>query len=338
MIRKIIFTIALILSSAIILSAQTPQVSPMPSPTPIMTNGEAANLPTTPPTLETILTEAEKQVANYQEAFKNLIAVETKTTETYNDGGEVKKTNTVESNFLVYQSGKNDKVTSELRNVTKVDGKLIPDSKAKSDQFFAELQKTTTVEAELEKIEKETSRYDKTVETSGLTLNEGIILAGNLRPYFDFQLTGAENYQGSQVYVVSYQQTKKSPYVTLNSKDAGSSEPSLDFRFELPKALKNSDPLLRGKLWIDANNFQLRREDRELTVVEAGNPLVVLSNIFEYQPSEYEIMVPKQISLVTNVIRNDDGGFVAEKDSKVTFDYSKFRKSNVEVIILDDNE
>lgn len=286
--------------------------------------------------LETILTEAEKQMQKYQEVFKNLIAVETKTTETYSGDGEAKNQTVVESNFLVYQSSKDNKVTSELRNVTKVDGKPIPDSQTKSDQFFAELGKEKTLESELKKIQKESTKYDKDIEALGLTLNEGIILSGNLRPYFDFTLQGTEDYQGSQVYVVGYQQTKKSPYVTLNGSASSSNEPNLDFNFSLPGSLKKSDALLRGKLWIDAQTFQIRREERELTV-QTGSPVVLLTNVFEYQPSEYEILVPKQISLVTNDVKKKNDNYTAVRNGKITFDYSQFRKSNVEVIILDDN-
>ena len=71
--------------------------------------------------------------------------------------------------------------------------------------------------------------------------------------------------------------------------------------------------------------------------MQAETPVVILTNTFEYQPSEYEILVPKQISLVTNNIKKKDNNYTATKDAKITFDYSKFRKSNVEVIILDDN-
>jgi hypothetical protein len=331
MMKKILFAMSLILAVGAAVMAQNPISPPTPAPA-----GEFVQR-VEPASIETILTEAEKQVLKYQEIFKNLIAVETKTTETYDGDGETEDRKIVESNFLVYQSAKDSKVTSELRNVLKVDGKPIPDSQAKSDQFFAELGKEKTLESELKKIEKESTKYDKGIEALGLTLNEGIVLSNNLRPYFDFSLQGTDTYQGSPVYVVSYQQTKKSPYITLNGGKTNSAESNLDFSFSLPGGLKNSDALLRGKLLIDAQTFQLRREERELTV-QAGNPVVLLTNIFEYQPSEYEILVPKQISLVMNSIKKKDDSYTAAKDAKITFDYSKFRKSNVEVIILDDNQ
>ena len=97
---------------------------------------------------------------------------------------------TVESNFFVYQSSKDGKTSSELRNVIKVDDELVPDSQARADRFLGELQKTKTVEKELEKIQDESLRYDKNFIISGLTLYQAIPLVENMRPYFDFKLAG----------------------------------------------------------------------------------------------------------------------------------------------------
>jgi hypothetical protein len=234
-----------------------------------------------------------------------------------------------------------------LRNVVRVDGKEVPNSQKRSDLFFAELEKTSTVESELEKIQKESSRYDKTLEITRLTLDEGVALSENLRPFFDFKLAGTENYQGAEVYVINYQQTKKSPYITLNENaapddktsgaDGGGGGQRLDFSFELPGALKGAPGMLRGKMWIDAKTFQIWREERELTV-QAGEPLVVLKTTFDYQSSEYGILVPKQILLTSNTIRKASNQFVAVKDMNVIFDYSRFRKTNVDIKILDDDQ
>lgn len=182
-------------------SAQTP--SPTTAPT------AASPTPATVASLETILTEAEKQVAFYQETFKDLLAVETKTFEKYDKNGELKDETVIESNFFVYQSSKDEKTSAELRNVVKADGKLVPDSQARADRFLTELQKSKTVEKELEEIQDEGLRYDKTLKISGFTLFEAIALASNLRAVFDFKLLGSENYQGREVYLVNYQQTKK---------------------------------------------------------------------------------------------------------------------------------
>lgn len=327
--KKILLTGSFIAITAIGASAQTAQ--PTPPPTAQMTQASA------PANLETILIEAAKQATNYQQEFRNLIATEVKSTEVYDDDGSIDEKRIVESNFLVYKSPKNEKISSEVRNVTKVDEKLIPDSQAKSDQFFAELEKEKTPESELKKIEKESTKYDRGIEINGLTLNEGLVLSDNIRPYFDFKMEGTENVNGRETYVISYLQTKKSPYVKLNSKEANTGQPTLSYDLPLSGDLKKADAFLRGKFLIDAQTYQILREDRDL-LVRTNDPVVLMQSSFEYQPSEYEIMVPKRITVLTNNFKKKDGKYNTFKDTQVTFDYSKFRKSNVEVIILDDDQ
>ena len=329
MIRKISYVAMTTVLFVAPIFAQTPTPSPtaLPqvSPTPVAAS------------LETILTEAEKQTANYRETFKDLLAIEKKTFEKYGKTGDLKDETVIESNFFVYQSSKDEKTSSELRNVIKVDEKLVPDSQARADRFLAELQKTTTVERELEKIQDEGLRYDKTVEISGLTLYEAIALLKNLRPVFDFKLLGRENYQGREVYVVSYQQTKRSPFITVNERKSKEDGIKVDFDVSLPGSLKKTDTFLRGKLWIDAETFQLWREERQLAV-QTATPIVVQETIFEYQPSEYGILVPKKIMFTENSLKkaDRDNEFTASKNTQVNFDYSKFRKTNVEVQIVDE--
>lgn len=289
------------------------------------------------PTLDEILSQTEKQTANYQETFRNLLAIETKTFEDFDKNGESKKQNVIEANFLVYQSTKNNKISFELRDVIKVDGKPTPNGQANSDTFFAELNKTSTLKSELEKIQKTSSKYDKTLDVSGLTLYEGIILSNNLRPYFEFNLNGKEYFQQNEVFVVSYQQIKQSPYISLDGKGTDLNTPSLSFGIDIPGDLKKNDVFLRGKFWIDAKTFQIWREERELTV-QTSEPLVVLQTSFEYQPSNYGILVPKQINLVANELKKKDGKYTTVKDTKIVFDYSQFRKTETDVKILDDTE
>lgn len=323
--KTIFAALAFILLTSAYAFAQT-------APTPTMT-------PMAPPNLETILSEAQKQSEAYRESFRNLLAEETKTFEEFDRDGNLEDKTTIKSNFLVYQSGKDAKITTELRNVVEVDGKLVPNSQQRSNEFLGELEKETTLEKELKKIQSAGSKYDKSIEIDGFTLNEAVVLNPKIRLAIDFKLIGAENYQGSEVYVVSYQQTKKSPYVVVNDNLPATGELGFDFKVDVPGALKNADKFLRGRLWIDAKTFQLRREEQELTV-QTPEPMVLLSSIFEYQSSDYGLLVPKRIFVTSYQLRKQKGNgkFAPVKDTSVNFDYSKFRQTNVEVKILDDTE
>jgi hypothetical protein len=289
------------------------------------------------PSLETILSETEKQTMAYQAAFRDLLANETKTFEDYDNSEQVRKQSLVEADFLVYQSSKNPKLSFEMRNVTRVDSKPIPNSQANSDQFFAELSKSETLKSELEKIQRASSKYDKTFDVSGLTLYEGIVLSGNLRPYFEFNLLGNETLDGNQVYLVGYRQIKQSPFIMINQKEAGFDNPTLEFQVDIPGDLRKNEIFVRGKLWIDAKTFQIWREEREL-IVKSEEPVVVLKTDFEYQPSRFEILVPRRVTLLSNQLRKKDGRYNAVKDTRITFDYSNFRKTETDVKILDDTE
>jgi len=329
MIKKIIYTVVLTASVGVCAVAQTPSPMPTPQMPPRVS-------PTPAVGLETILSEAEKQTVKYRETFTDLLAIETKTFEKFGKSGETKDKTVIESNFFVYQSSKDGKTSSELRNVIKVDDEPVPESQARADRFLAELQKTSTVEKELEKIQDEGLRYDNTFKISGLTLFEAIALFDNLRSVFDFKLLGTETYQGREVYVVTYQQTRKSPFITVNEKKSKLQGIKADYDVSLPGSLKKTNTFLRGKLWIDAQTFQIWREERQLAVQTAA-PVVAQETVFEYQPSEYEILVPKKITFTENNLKKTNGNeFSATKNTRVSFDYSKFRKTSVDVQIIDE--
>ena len=120
--KKILFVIFIL--SAFSAFAQDMQTMPSPQPTP------------SPPSLDTILGEAAKQTENYRETFRDLLATETKTFERYEKNGDLDDRTKVESNFFVYQSSKDGKTSSELRNVVKVDDELVPEQSGARRPFF----------------------------------------------------------------------------------------------------------------------------------------------------------------------------------------------------------
>src|SRR5215203_3712793 len=300
-----------------------------------------AQVPVTPtdsqPPLNVILDSAALKSENYREAFKNLLANELKTFEQFDNKGDSDKKTVVKSSFLVYQSGKSATSTAELRNILEVNGSPIPDSQKRGEEFLAELDKQTTLERELKKLQSESSKYDKTWLVYGLTLNQAVALKPQLRPVFDFQLVGREILDGNDVYVVSYQQKTKSPRITVNEKsNLGPNEVSVNFNIGIPAELKKTDKFLRGKLWIDAKTFQVWREERELTA-RISDPVMLLTNVFEYQSSGFGILVPKSITMTIYNAKKEKGDrFSSVKDMVMNFEYSNFRQTNVEVRILDD--
>ncbi|MEO6590255.1 MAG: hypothetical protein ABIP06_13230 [Pyrinomonadaceae bacterium] len=324
MLKKLLFVFFVL--SAVSAFAQDVQTTPQPTPQP------------TPPTLDTILNKAAEQSENYRETFRDLLAVETKSFESYDKNGGIDESSEVESNFFVYQSSKDGKTSTELRNVIKVDGKLVPDSQARADRFLGELQKTKTVEKELEKIQDESLRYDENFVIYGMTLYQAIPLFQDIRSFFEFKLAGTENYQGRDVYVVSYRQTRKSPSITIDEKKSKVPGIKVDFELNLPGSLKKTEKFLQGKLLIDAETFQLLREEREIAV-QMPTPLVAQKTVFEYVPSKYEIYVPKRITFTDYNFKkgSNKNNFTTSRAAQITFNYSEFKRTNVDIEILDDD-
>lgn len=290
--------------------------------------------------LTTILQNANLQTQKYGEEFKNLLANETKTFETFDSGGNVKKRTVIESNFIVFQSEKTttESVTTEYRSVTKVNEKAVGDVEKRTADLFEQIAKAKSVREELDRIQKESSRYDKNLEVSGFTLLQAPVLDDNLRSFFEFVIIERETVGGREVFVVGYRQTKQSPNILINEKNSNAKGLILNFDANLPDSFKKSDVFLRGKIWIDAQTFQIWREERELTAQKNSETVVLQKSDFEYQPSDFGILVPKQISLVQNKVKKKDNKFSETKNQRVEFTYSRFRKSNVDVKILDDNQ
>lgn len=313
--KKACAPVIYILLSAIFVCGQTP------TPTPVE--------------LETILKNANAQALNYREEFKNLLSEETKTFENYDKNGTLKKRTVIDSNFIVYQSAKNQYFVTEYRYVYKVDGKLVGDSEKRTTELFEKIAKSDTADEEFARIQKESSRYDKTLDIIGLTVFQTPILADYSRPFFDFRLAGRETTGGREVFVVEFRQTKRSPYVLIDEKNPEAAKLGLTYNLDLPESIDKNNVLLHGKLWIDAETFQLLREERNLTL-QTGNssaPLNLIQNEFEYQPSDFNIYVPKKITLTYYELRSKEKGrqISTVLNTKATFDYAKFSKSDVEV-------
>lgn len=291
---------------------------------------------TVPVSLQDILINAEKQTQNYRETFKNLVAEETKIFEDFNKKGEVKKKRTVESNLLIYQSMKDESRAVEYRNVMRVDGKEIGDVNERTQDFFEKVIKSESVSKELDRINDESSRYDKTLSVDGITLNQSPILAEYARPFFTFKLLGQEKIGEREVILIEYQQTSKSPFVLLNDDKIKDGKLRLSFTFNLPDSIKEPNERLRGKLWLDAETFQIWREERELTIQPNGQekPLPIIQTTFVYQKAEkMPILVPQQILFTTFQLKAKEKGTIIEsfRDLKLTLDYTKFEAPNVEI-------
>lgn len=290
-------------------------------------------VPTPSPALSAneILNKTVGEITLYIQTFKNLLATETKTFEIYDKKGEVKKRRTVTSSFIVYPLATGGGRTAEYRNVLAVDGKGLDKTDERAQDFFERIARAESVGKELAQIEKESLRYDEEVRISGLTLYQGLSLAHNLRPLFEFKLVGKQKLEGAEVYVISYQQTRGSADIAVNSNEE---RPGglITMNFEIETDAKAAlNERMRGKFMIDAATFRLWGEEREITVQPPGfdSPLVVIREDLDYQNSDFGMLVPKKITHAHYRLKTKERSVM--KDAQVTFEYSKFTRPDVEI-------
>jgi len=306
------------LFAIVVLLAASSAFGQAPAPTPALSTNE-------------ILDKAVGQTRIYLDTFKNLLSSETKTFEVYDKRGEVKKRRVVTSSFIVYQLSKDENRIAEYRNVLSVDGKTLDQTDTRAQDFFERVAKAESSGKELAEIEKESLRYDEELQLNGVTLFQALALAKNLRPLFEFTLEGKQIMNGAEVYVISYRQTRGSPDITLNS-DENKPSDGIVLHFEVDV---DGDPVLnermRGKFMIDAATFRLWREEREITVQPAGfdAPLAAVREDFDFQNSDFGMLVPKKITHTHYRIKTKEK--LAVKEVQVTFEYSKFTRPDVEV-------
>jgi hypothetical protein len=295
--------------------------------------GRGQSLPQ-PPVAEIVRSAAAAR-QTYLVEFKNLISNETRRVTVYDKDGDVKRERTVISKFVVYGLTKDSDRITEFRNVTAVDGKPVSNPDKRVEDFFQSLRTAESSAKELQRIERESQRYDEDLAVNGFTLFEGVTLAPNLTDYFEYTLAGRDVVEGNPVYLVDYRQTKPSPYIK-----ADGSRPPEDGTFGVfyDLALDTREPRLNGRLWIDAANYRIWREKRTMTLRPEGfeRPVVAAETLFEYQPSEFGILTPKRIVHTQFALQKK--GLTSRKDVAATLEYEKFRRPDVDVKVIESPE
>lgn len=269
--------------------------------------------------LEELIRRARLGVSEYKAKFKDLTADEEQKVEEYDGEGQLKRRRRIVSELVIYQSHLDTSLTVEYRNVREVDGAAVAKREEKLVTLFNRLAKADSVKKELDRVNRESRRYDHRYSMYGLTLNQGELLEEGVRAAFQYAIAGRERVTGREVIVLRYQQVAQSP--------------QLSFKFSLPAALKGAEPLYRGRLWLDAETAQIWREEREVTLRHDSwsRPLILWKFEFEYVGSNFGILTPQRI------VWSDYGRGRAGADKqpelllggKVVFEYGGFRRFDV---------
>jgi hypothetical protein len=268
-----------------------------------------------------LIGRAGARTREYRERFKDLTAEETQRVEEYGPEG-LKRRREVVSDLIIYQSQLDGSSMFEYRNVRAVDGKPVAGRDRRVEQLFGRLARADSRKKELERIRRESRRYDLDYSFYGMTLDQGWPLGERLSPSFRFTVAGGDRIDGHDVVVVRYEQVSQTP--------------ELNIKFSsLPERLKGAEPLHRGRLWLDRDTARLRREERELTIRHAllPAPLTMIKYEFDYADSRFDILTPTRITVSTYNRGRDLPGGAAELSlgGRVVFEYGEFSRFGVDV-------
>lgn len=286
------------------------------------------------PALADVLRSAVAARDAYLGEFRNLLSFENRTVAVYSKDGNIKRRKMVRSKFVVYESTKEKGRISEFRNVVEVDGNPVPNSEKRVEDFFVSVQKAESSARELERIAKESQKYDDELAINGFTLFQGVILAENLRPFFEFNIVGRETVSGADTLAVEYRQTRASQFIRLiNPPPPGG---SIGVYYDAGLDTKNGlNERLSGRIWLDAANYRIWKEERIMSIQPDGyaTPVVVARTDFEYGPSDFGILTPRKIVHTQYQVLKKERS--SRKDVGVTLDYEKFRRPEVEVKVTE---
>lgn len=255
----------------------------------------------------------------YEKVFRNLTAEETKRIEVFKKSGAIDKRRELVSDLIVYRSARDSSgLTIEYRDVRSVDGKVVERRGARALQLLTKASTAENVQKELAAISKETHRYEFNSHVMGLTVHQGNVMAmRGHRDSFAIEWVGRDQIAGRDVVVIDY----RGP----GAKDG--------WNLNLPKEFGEPTHVHRGRIWLDAETFQLRRQVFELLVPHpaAPDPILMLRQEAVYAQSRFGILVPERIALdfLFHFSHPKNKPPSMALSERMTFTYGAFRRFDV---------
>jgi len=263
--------------------------------------------------LESILQKAAYRRVEYVETFKNLTAVETRTTEVFDKNGKLDKQRKVVSDFFVYTLKNDAGVVNEYRLTREVDGKPVRKGEKQAAALFESLAKAKNSKQEFDRLREENLKYSLGYYRWGITLQPASALRADMQPAYVFELIGKEKLGGRDLIVVQYKTRHVSP-TTSN-------------------LLKHfSYPIIgeRGRVWLDSQDFRIWRWESEHTVTDTDIivPVVYMEDRIDYVASPYGVLVPKAI--VTSFFdKKESDPQSIRLVGRITSNYAEFKQFSV---------
>jgi hypothetical protein len=279
--------------------------------------------------MKMFLTTATEKTSEYSNVFKNLTVEEIKTFEIFHKDGKIKTRKKIFSDLIIYEPENTKGSLGEFRNVREVDGEKIKNSEKRTERIFAELANAKSFEEELNKLNKESSRYDANLSIYGVTSQQYVPLNSNIISSFKFEVIGTENIEGKEAFVIKFQQT--------------SATPNLVFNIKAPDYFEISNTFYRGTIWLDLKNHRILRLITEVTLESAKftEPFVMIRQEYYYQPGDFEIYLPRKIvsenfnpqgdTDIKFLLKTGKAKLLPQLQTRLIMEYKNFSKFDVTV-------
>ena len=291
--------------------------------------------------LDSFLEKAESQSQKYLEAFRNLSAEETKTKLYYKKSGKLKEKRVIKSLFIVYPSFHNNTI-QEFRNVFEYNGRKVDAGNKTTDKLFKELAKSSSAAKEYIKIRKYGTRFDGRVSSWGITLYQPRPFSRALKGSFEFEFVGREKINERVVFVIRYKQIKPTLLITSSPsiKDRLKFRGGTEYTSPTSTHFRPTNPLMNGRLWLDAETAQIWKNEFEIVLhpKALSKPVTNVEMIYEYQQSEFGVLLPKMFLIRSYKIRGkNDVSLRINKDSETIYEYSKFSEFKTDAKVGDES-
>src|SRR5262245_46627073 len=124
----------------------------------------------TPAQLEELLDKASALSDKYKTLFRDLTAEEKRVFELYKNTGELNTRRQTVSDLIVYSSQRDPNQVAEYRNIREVDGKPVKKQLERVEKLFDRVSKADSPGKELDRINRESARYDLDTRFTGYTI------------------------------------------------------------------------------------------------------------------------------------------------------------------------
>lgn len=265
--------------------------------------------------LELTVTRFFETADQYFQTFRNLTVEETRVNEEFDQSGRVKRRRETVADLLVYRPARSgDRNAAEYRDVRLVDGKAVARRDKRALDLITRATTSASLEEEFRLIDRESRRYDFDRSVGGFTISQ--LPRSTMREEFRFGWVGPAEVNGHAVVEIEYRETV----------------PRAQYGIErVYKGMGITSYIERGRLWLDATTYRLRRSRWEIAGTHEAlpAPVVLVSSETSYTESRFGILVPERIVFEWQENVKSKARPVFARAARMTFTYGAFRQFGV---------